>query len=516
MTERRLKLMDIREMIRHIREGRSDRQIGKDLGTDRRTVKRYRRWAEEQGMLSGDLPDHESLLKILDATLPEKVPPQNSSKAEAYREKIEKLLKEKVQVTAIYDRLKEQGYPGSYASVLRLARKIEPKKPVETYVRKECQPGEEAEIDFGYVGMLKDSEGNLRKSWAFVMVLGWSRYAYVEFVLDQKVGTWLRCHRNALEFFGGVPQRMVIDNLKSGITQAIWDDPQVQMAYRECAEHYGFLILPCRPMTPEHKGKVEGGVGYVQGRFMGGRELMTQVEANQAVRKWCQEEAGMRIHGTTKEQPRRQFEEVEKTRLKPLPATPYDLTIWKKAKLHRDCHVVFEGSYYSAPFRLVGQSLWVCAGTRQVRLFNEKYELVATHERAVRPGTRRTHRDHYPAEKLPGLERTRESCLAQAVSLGPNVQQVVEQMLADAVLDRVHQAGRLLRLSEKYGSQRLNDACRRALNFGDPAYKTVKGILKQNLDQAAPPDPVQLPPARTFSRQPDELVGALAAVQTWN
>ena len=177
MTERRLKLMDIREMIRHIREGRSDRQIGKDLGTDRRTVKRYRRWAEEQGMLSGDLPDHESLLKILDATLPEKVPPQNSSKAEAYREKIEKLLKEKVQVTAIYDRLKEQGYPGSYASVLRLARKIEPKKPVETYVRKECQPGEEAEIDFGYVGMLKDSEGNLRKSWAFVMVLGWSRYA---------------------------------------------------------------------------------------------------------------------------------------------------------------------------------------------------------------------------------------------------------------------------------------------------------------------------------------------------
>jgi transposase len=515
MSERRLKLMEIREMIRHIREERSDRQIGKDLGVDRRTVKRYRQWAQEQGLLQGDLPDHQSLLRLLDETLPEKMPPQNSSKAEPYRARIEKLLKEKVKVTAIYDRLREQGYSGSYASVLRLARQIDP-KPVETYTRKECEPGEEAEIDFGYVGKMRDVEGYLRKAWAFVMVLGWSRYAYIEFVFDQKVETWLRCHRNALEFLGGVPQRLVIDNLKSGITQAIWDDPQVQMAYRECAEHYGFLILPCRPATPEHKGKVEGGVGYVQGRFMGGKGFLDLVQANREVRKWCREEAGMRIHGTTKEQPRRRFEEVEKGRLKPLPETAYDLAIWKKAKLHRDCHIVFEGSYYSAPFRLVGQSVWVCAGTRQVRLFNEKYELVATHERAARPGTRQTHRDHYPAEKLPGLERTRESCLAQAGELGPAVQQAVEQILGDPVLDRVHQAGRLLRLSEKYGTQRLEAACQRALDYGDPAYKTVKGILKQNLDQENQPMAIQLPPTHAFSRQPDELVGALAEVATWN
>ena len=515
MSERRLKLMDIREMIRHIREERSDRQIGKDLGVDRRTVKRYRGWAQAQGLLEGELPDHHSLLKLLDKTLPEKMPPQNSSTAEPYRARIEKLLKEKVKVTAIYDRLKEQGYPGSYASVLRLARQIDP-KPVEAYTRKECEPGEEAEIDFGYVGKMRDAAGNVRKAWAFVMVLGWSRYAYVEFVFDQKVETWLRCHRNALAFFGGVPQRLVIDNLKSGITQAIWDDPHVQIAYRECAEHYGFLILPCRPATPEHKGKVEGGVSYVQGRFMGGKGVLELSQANRDVRKWCQEEAGMRIHGTTKEQPRRRYEEVEKGRLKALPQTPYDLAIWKKAKLHRDCHIVFEGSYYSAPFRLVGQSLWVCAGTHQVRMFTEKHELVATHERASKPGERKTHRDHYPAEKLPGLERTRESCLVQAAELGLAVQQVVQQILEDPVLNRVHQAGRLLRLSEKYGSPRLNMACQRALDYGDPAYKTVKGILKHNLDQESQPIPVHIPPANTFSRPPDELVGALAEVAKWN
>ena len=515
MTERRLKQMEIREIIRHIREGRSDRQIGKDLGIDRRTVKRYRGWAEEQGLLEGTLPDHENLLKVLDLTMPEKMPPQNSSKADPYRCRIRELLGEKVKVTAIYDRLREQGYEGSYASVLRLARQIEPKQE-ETYVRKECQPGEEAEIDFGYVGMLKDEEGNLRKTWAFVMVLGWSRYAYVEFVFNQKVENWLRCHRNALEFFGGVPQRMVIDNLKSGITQAVWDAPQVQWAYRECAEHYGFLILPCRPGTPEHKGKVEGGVAYVQGRFMGGRGPMSLTQANQEVRQWCQTEAGLRVHGTTKAQPRRQFETVEKARLKPLPPTPYDLAIWKKAKLHPDCHVVFESSYYSAPFRLVGQSLWVCAGTHQVRLFNEKYELVATHERAEKPGSRQTHRNHYPPEKLPGLERTRETCLAQAGECGPAVQQVVTHILDDPALDGIHQAGRLVRLHEKYGQQRLNDACQRALHYGDPTYKTVKNILTHNLDQQEPPIPVQLSPARTFSRQAEELVGNLAEVKPWN
>lgn len=515
MTERRLKQMEIREIIRHIREERSDRQIAKDLGVDRRTVKRYREWAQEQGLLKGELPDHQRLLQLLDATLPEKMPPQNNSKAGPYQERIETLLKEKVKVTAIYDRLREQGYNGSYASVLRLARQIEP-KPVKITTRKECEPGEEAEVDFGYVGKLRDGSGKLRKAWAFVMVLSWSRYAYVEFVFDQKVETWLSCHRHALEFFGGVPQRLVIDNLKSGITQAIWDDPQVQLAYRECAEHYGFLILPCRPATPQHKGKVEGGVSYVQGRFMGGKSPQELMQANRDVRQWCQNDAGMRIHGTTKEQPRRRYEEVEKGRLKPLPAAPYDLAIWKQAKLHRDCHIVFEGSYYSAPFRLVGQTLWVCAGTHQVRLFTAKHELVATHERAVRPGTRQTHRDHYPAEKLPGWERTRQSCLAQAIEIGPAVEQVVTQLFADPVLDRLHQAGRLLRLSEKYGCQRLEAACQRALAFGDPAYKTVKGILIHNLDLENQSIQVQLPPAHTFSRQADELVGSLVEVATWN
>jgi transposase len=141
-----------------------------------------------------------------------------------------------------------------------------------------------------------------RKAWAFVMTLSFSRHSYVEFVFDQEVGTWLRCHRHAFEWFGGVPRRVVVDNLKAAIVKAVLYDPVVQRAYRECAEHYGFLISPCRPRTPQHKGKVEqGGVHYVSRNFLAGRAFRDLDDANERVLVWCVETAGRRLHGTTKE-----------------------------------------------------------------------------------------------------------------------------------------------------------------------------------------------------------------------
>jgi len=516
MSERRLNRMDIRELVLQIRAERRDRQIQRDTGIDRRTVKRYREWAQEQGLLEGPMPDQETLQALVDRTLKDKDLPQNQSTVEGYRVAISQWIKEKVEVCAMWNRLKERGYSGSYSSVLRFVRTIDPVLP-DVVGRIERKPGEEAQVDFGYVGqMLDPKSGERRKTWAFVMVLSWSRHVYVEFVFDQKVETWLRCHRNALEFFQGVPERVVVDNLKAAITQAIWDDPQVQYAYRECAEHYGFRIAPCRPATPEHKGKVENGVGYVQGNFMGGRTPTSLTQANQDVLAWCNTTAGLRIHGTTKEKPLERFKQVEKARLKPLPATAYDIAIWKKAKLHRDCYVVFEGSYYSAPFRLVGQKLLICAGSRQVRLFTEKYELVATHERAQKPGERLTHPDHLPKEILPGLLLDRENCREDAQTIGPATVQVVEALLADPVVDRLPTAGKLVRLGKRFGAERLEAACQRALLFGDPAYKTVKGILAQGTDQEPVPIPVELPPATTFARQPAEIVGPLAEVSSWN
>jgi len=274
-------MIDIRAMLVQMRQGASDRRISRNLGVHRKTVKTYRQWAQTQGLLAGDLPAMETLQQLAKATLITSPPPQNHSSVEPYQELVVKLRRENVEMAAIWERLKERGYEGSYDAVWRFVRKLEPHTPAAT-VRVETKPGVEAQVDFGYAGkMLDPKTGKLRKTWAFVMILSWSRHQYVEFVFDQKVATWLLCHRHAFQFFGGVPKRVVIDNLKAGIIRPSWDDPQVQHAYGECAEHYGFLISPNRPRTPQHKGKVEqGGVHYVKRNFLGGRAPTSILQAN--------------------------------------------------------------------------------------------------------------------------------------------------------------------------------------------------------------------------------------------
>ena len=522
---RRKDLMDIREILAHIRAGSSNRQVARDAKIDRRTAQRYREWAEEQGLLEGELPALEQLREIFERTMSDKRPPQNVSSVEPYREVVEKLVKEKVEAKAIYHRLEERGFGGSYSAVYRFVRRIKGQHP-EATVRVERPPGEEVQVDFGYAGKMIDPEsGKLRRTWAFVMTLSWSRHQYVEFVFDQKIETlrqaqcrlWLRCHRNAFRFFGGVPQRVVIDNLKAAIVKAIQDDPEVQRSYQECALHYGFLIAPCRVRTPQHKGKVEqGGVHYVKRNFLGGREPTTVTQANQDVIVWCHTTAGERIHGTTKEQPLKRFEETEQERLLSLPETPYDLAIWKQLKLRRDCYVEFDKSYYSAPHRLIGQQLWVCGGIQQVRIFTPDYRLVATHERAAKPGSRITHHDHLPPEKLPGLLLDREACQATAAEIGPATARIVQSLLDDSILDRLPTAGRLVRLGLKHGDQRLEAACVRALAFGDPSYQTVKGILRMGSENDPLPEVTLAPPAIAFVRPVEELLGAQLGGETWN
>jgi Mu transposase, C-terminal domain len=335
--------------------------------------------------------------------------------------------------------------------------------------------------------------------------------------LRTTVATWLDLHRRAFAFFGGVPQRVVLDNLKAAITKACWQDPQVQAAYRECAAHYGFLIAPCRPATPEHKGKVEqGGVHYVKRNFLGGRSPTSLTQANTDVLTWCGTTAGERVHGTTREVPLTRFVEVEQAALKPLPTVPYHLGVWKLLTLHRDCYVVFEGAYYSAPCRLIGQKLHVRGCTQAVRIYTSDYQLVATHPRAQAPGERHTHLSHLPPYKLPGLLRTRQTCQADADAVGPATAEVVQTILADPIVDRLPVAGRLLRLRDRYSGARLEAACARALHFADPTYRTVLGILEQGLDQVVP---IELPPppeAQQFVRSAEELVGHLVGGAPWN
>ena len=482
MAGRRINVLDIRELVRRLRLGESDREVAQGVGVNRRTVIKYRKLAQTEGWLDRpEVPGPEEIGVRLDALAPAPVPVAPSS-AEAHRETILALRKKGVEVQAILQILRDRhGYPGSYSSVWRFIRRLEPGVPVAC-ARVETAPGEEAQVDFGCVGKKLDPRTDKpRRAWSFVMTLGFSRHQYAELVFDQKSATWLALHARAFEWFGGVPARVTIDNLKAGIVKACWHDPQVQRSYREMAEHYGFLISPCRPRTPRHKGKVESGVRYLDRNALAGREMEPIAAANTHILRWIMEVAGVRDHGTTHEAPLLRFNEVEKAALKPLPATRYELTVWKEAKLHPDCHVVFEKCFYSAPHRLIGKTLLLRATPERIEIYHE-HQRVATHSRAERPGTRVSTMLHYPPRLLEGVMATPVRLRAKAAEAGPSLSDLVGRMLDDKPVDRLRQAQGLVGFIKRYGPDRVEAACRRALVFGEESYRSISLILRAGLE----------------------------------
>jgi transposase len=489
--------MDISELLRMLRAGESDRAITERLFHNRRTVAKYRAWAQAHGLLAGPLPKPGALHALLEQTLPAPVPPQQTSTLARYAQEVADLRARGMEMAAIRVRLEERHqHPVSYGAVWRLVRTLSPKQP-ETFVRVEVPPGSEAQVDFGYAGRMVDpASGQERRAWVFVLVLSWSRHLYAEVVFDQRVETWLLCHQHAFAWFGGVPARIVPDNLKAAIVRASFTEPVAQRSYRECAEHAGFLIDPNPPRSPNLKGKVEqGGVHYVCRNFLAGRTPEPVDELNAKLRRWAEQTAGTRVHGTTKQRPLERFATVERAALLPLPVIPYDLAVWKRASVSRDCYLSFEQAYYSAPFRLVGQQLWVRGGARTVELYADDHRLIATHTRARASGERHTILAHLPPEKVPGLVLTRENCQLRAAAIGPKTAEVIADLLAHRPEDRLRTAGRVLQLGVVTSAERLERTCARALHFGDHDFLTLKRILQEGLDQE--PLPAAVVPARS-------------------
>jgi transposase len=500
-------ILDLRELVRRLQAGETNRAIARGLGVARKTVARYREWAQAEGWLEGALPSPQALAEWRRAAAKPLNLPRTPFKAAPYRERIEAWRRDGVEIRAIFQHLeREHGYTGSYAALHRYVRHLEATVPT-AFVRLEVAPGEEAQVDFGSAGRRRDPvTGEWKKAWAFVMTLSYSRHQYAVLVFDQSVRTWLRCHREAFECFGGVPRRLVIDNLKAAIVKAVWHDPVVQRSYREFAEHYGFLIAPCRPRVAWHKGKVESGVHYVARNFLAGREPGDLDDDNVALREWTMTVAGVRRHGTTKEAPLARFREVERAALLALPESPYDLGVWKQAKLHPDCHVVVDGAYYSAPHRLIGKLLWVRSNGQDVVIFHD-WERVASH-RWGPPGTRRTEAAHYPPDKVAFLMATPSWCRARATAIGPSATAAVERLLAERPLDRLRTAQAVLRLAEKYGPARLEAACHRALHFDEVGYCTLKRILEKGLERQPLPELVPTRaalPRYRFARSGSEI-----------
>jgi transposase len=474
-----------RQALARMRQGDSDRDIGRSRLMGRKKAAQLRKLAAKQGWLMPEtaLPDDAQLAEVLatDATLPARC----VSTLEPWREEIAGWVAAGITGTRIHQALRERhGYQGSYSAVYRMLRAIEGARPPEVPMRLEFKPAEAAQVDFGTGPAITDvATGEVFKTWFFVMTLCHSRHQYVEFVRDQSVATWLACHRRAFEWFNGVPGRLIIDNPKCAITRACIHEPEVQRAYAECAEGYGFKIDPCPPRDPQKKGIVESGVKYVKRGFLALRAFRDLADANRQVQAWVMGEAGNRVHGTTRAVPLTVFTEVERALLRRLPDVPPALAVWAKVKVHRDAHVQFDKSFYSVPFKLAGQSLWLKATAGTVSVFRE-HELIAAHARLTRPG-RATVSDHLPPEALAWNQQDAQWCLTRAESIGPACLELTRALFADRVLVKLRAVQGLLRLAKTYGEARLEAACVRANRFGTQSLRAVKTILARGLDQQA-------------------------------
>ena len=254
MSNRRFEMVQYRQILVRMRLGESDRQIAAAGLMGRRTASNLRQKAAREGWLdpTRELPSDQTLFEVLQRT--KCIQARAQSSLEPYRERLEDWYGEGIQGTTIHQALQRTyGYTGSYSSVRRFLQGLAETSPKVTTVL-DFKPGDAAQVDFGQGPQLIDVHtGEVFKTWFFVMVLAWSRHQYAELVRDQSVETWLGCHRRAFEQFNGVPARVIVDNPKCAITKACYHDPQVQRAYGDYAEGYGFLISPCPVADPKKK-----------------------------------------------------------------------------------------------------------------------------------------------------------------------------------------------------------------------------------------------------------------------
>ena len=490
MANRRFEMHHYRQALMRMRQGESDRLIASSKLMGRPRAAAVRRTATERGWLEPgtELPDDATLAEVFDTARRERKRRAQGSSLEPHRKLVTGWVAAGVDATAMHQKLaKDYGFTGHYSSVRRFVRQIAGATPRTTTVL-DFAPGDTAQVDFGAGPKLHDRRsGKLVKTWVFVMTLAWSRHQYAELVTDQSIETWLGCHRRAFEHFNAVPARILIDNLKAAIVRACYHDPNVQRSYADCAVGYGFIIAPCPVRDPKKKGIVEAGVKYVTRNFLTLLEARDVADANRQLRIWVMSVAGQRKHGTTHEQPLERFEKIERALMKPLPPVPPECAFWRQAKLHPDCHLQVEKVRYSAPWRLVGKTLDVRVSETTVRIYHE-HEQKAVHVRGAGPGARRTLDEHLPPDAVAYKQRDPVWCREKAARIGPHCVAVVEKLFANPVLEKLRAVQGIVGLAKRFGPERLEAACRRALFFDNVNYGPIKTILENELDRVVDPE----------------------------
>jgi transposase len=494
-----LKVAMIDTILSLRQRGWSQRRIARELGIDRETVARHLHQHATQAK-PANAPtgshDAEGTSKPANAplgstsTVPsDATPPATAehqaagrlSDCEPWRATIQAKLDLGLSAQRIHQDLKaEHDFTGSYYSVRRFVRQIEATQELP-FRRLECGPGEEAQVDFGSGAPLLLPEGTRRRTHVFRIVLSHSRKGYSEAVTRQTTDNFIRCLENAFWHFGGAPQRLVLDNLRAAVSKADWYDPDLNPKVRSFGQHYGVVLLPTRPYTPRHKGKVERGVDYVQENALKGRTFVSLDEQNRFLLDWERTVADTRLHGTTRRQVGTHFVSAERPALQPLPLERFPCFQEARRTVHRDGHVEVDRAYYSVPPEYLARRVWARWDARLVRIFNDRLEQIAVHVKHE-PGRFSTQSQHIAGPKISGVERGAAWLLGQVRRLGPHSLRWAEALIQARGVEGVRVLQGLLNLAHRHPCDAIERACDIALSHGAFRLRTVRALL----DRAAP------------------------------
>ena len=418
------------------------------------------------------------------------------SKLDPFKEKIRDYLKmHEYTSVQLFRMIKEDGYEGG-ESILRLyVAKIRPPKHT-AYLTLNFAPGESAQVDFGYCGTIQVGE-ETRRLYVFMMTLCYSRMIYAEFILRQNMEHFLQCHRNAFEYFGGIPEKVMVDNCKVAVSDASkYGNPVINAHYADLANHYNFKVVACGVRKPYEKGIVERGIGYLKKNFLNGLEKGTLSALNNAGRNWMENIANIRIHGVTKKQPLELFKS-EKNAMKALPLFPYDCCVINNVRVNSQYRVVFESNRYSVPPKLVRKQIDLKIYPGKL-LFMYNNELVAEHVRSYEK-----HKDSVDTEHDKALIEKRhlmkkQRLLEKFYSMGATAENYEKGLNAKRVNPRTH-IRKIMNLVEMYGANEVEKAMKDTSCFEVFSADAVLNLIEMRHR------PLPEPGAIHLSRKTDSL-----------
>ena len=400
------------------------------------------------------------------------------SACEPYRQVILEKLEQGLSAQRIYQDLVGDGFDHEYHSVRRFVAKLQRTSPLP-FRRMECAAGEEAQIDFGTGAWIELPDGKRRRSHVFRIVLSHSRKGYCEAVYHQTTEDFIRCIENAFWHFAGVPKILVIDNLKAGVKQPDWYDPDLNPKIQSFCEYYGCVVLPTKPRTPRHKGKIESGVNYVQENGLKGHGFTSLEKENEHLLDWETTVADTRLHGTIRKQVGKLFQEVERGALQPLPVERFPFFHEGERIVHRDGHVEVAKAYYSVAPEYRGHTLWVRWDLRLVRIFNNRMQQMCLHPRKE-PGQFSTLPEHIHSHKRSDVELGAVALLSRARCVGEHTARWAEAMIQARGIEGVRVLVGLLALKKQHDAKAIERACQVAFSHSAWRLKTIRQLLKRD------------------------------------